>query len=98
MLEAGKGGRETDLTGGVSEDCDRRQVFVRGLVTQLDEPSWQADLRGEGSDRTSVVGRLQRIDERVDKPAESEEEQRQLLWLCLPLVCSPETNRMIAIA
>lgn len=71
---------------------------MRGLVTQLDEPSWQADLRGEGSDRTSVVGRLQRIDERVDKPAESEEEQRQLLSLGFPLICSPETNRMIAIA
>ena len=71
---------------------------MRGLVTQLDEPSWQADLCSEGSDRTGVVGRLQRIDERVDKPAESEEEQRQLLSLGFPLICSPETNRMIAIA
>lgn len=71
---------------------------MRGLVTQLDEPSWQANLGSEGSDRASVVGRLQRIDKRVDKPAASEE-QPEMSTFCSsasPLRIS-ETNRIIAI-
>lgn len=63
----GDGG--TDLPGGVPECGERGQVLVRGLVPELDEREREVDLLGEGRDRARKVGRLERVDERVDEPA-----------------------------
>lgn len=59
----------TDLSCGVAQDGEPREVLVGGLVAQLDKVEREVDLGCERGDRASKVGRLERVDERVDKAA-----------------------------
>lgn len=56
----------------LSQNDQRRQLLMRRLMPQLDEPRWQTDLRGDGRDGAREGALLQRIDEVVDEAHDGE--------------------------